>query len=401
MICAHYLAQQHQVTVIEREPILGGNIRTLNGNVEADNIPPELFVDNGVIEFHRDHSPALHSLMRDLGLQLEPIDGGSTSVYLENGRSFHMPWAIRAQDSGTGEKLLRYAQLARVLLHLIPIRLRMGWRRQNVSGDMGRLLGKDPMSNWIRMLLMYAYSMPFQQIDQFPARLAIPTLVQGGIGTDWVRLRGGSYRYIQEIVDRAGPILSIQTGVTVAGVTRSRQGVSVRCADEVLQADKVVFATPPDQVAALLADADEQETRWFGSWRENSATTVIHTDTSIYSRWGKVAYTEFDLFQKENGADAGYNAYLNRLCGLPEDHATRYFLAYNMEDRIDPDKILHRQRHRTPLYTTDAHRHIDAIKAANGRNNTFFAGAYLYNGLHEGAARSAVALRALLVAGQG
>ena len=42
MISAHYLSKHHQVTVIEREPILGGNIRTLNGNVATKRIPSEI-----------------------------------------------------------------------------------------------------------------------------------------------------------------------------------------------------------------------------------------------------------------------------------------------------------------------------------------------------------------------
>jgi predicted NAD/FAD-binding protein len=36
---------------------------------------------------------------------------------------------------------------------------------------------------------------------------------------------------------------------------------------------------------------------------------------------------------------------------------------------------------------------IDKIKAGNGRNNTYHAGAYLYNGLHEGAIQSALAIK--------
>ena len=396
MISAHYLSKHHQVTVIEREPILGGNIRTLNGNVATKRIPSEILIDNGVIEFPRDHSPALQAVVHDLGLELAPISGGSTALYLEDGRSFHMPGAIADQGLGPGAALRRYAQLGRVLCRSAPLGLRLSLYRNKAPGGMGELLGRDTMSNWIRMLLMYGYSIPFGMIDQFPASLAIPTLAQGAIGTRWVRMPGGVYRYIQRIIDRADDKLSILTGQTVTQVQRDARGVTVSCNQGSLQADKIIFATPPDQVLRLLADADAQESSWFSPWSENTATTVIHADTSIYAAWGEPGYTEFDLFEKENGADAGYNAYLNRLCGLPVAHATKYFLAYNLDDRINPQKILHRQRHRTPLYTVDAYRQVDAIRAGNGRNNTYYAGAYLYNGLHEGAAESALALRALL-----
>jgi len=57
MATAHYLARTHQVTILERQPMAGGNIRTLSRNVETKNLPADVFMDNGVIEFHRDHSP--------------------------------------------------------------------------------------------------------------------------------------------------------------------------------------------------------------------------------------------------------------------------------------------------------------------------------------------------------
>ncbi|MEH6634557.1 MAG: FAD/NAD(P)-binding protein, partial [Halioglobus sp.] len=124
MISAHYLAKKHRVTVIERESILGGNIRTLNGNVATENLPPGLFVDNGVIEFHRDSSPALHSVIQELGLQLAPVSGGSTALYLDNQRSLHMPGAIREQTASRAAKLKRYLQLGLTLRHMIPIGMR-------------------------------------------------------------------------------------------------------------------------------------------------------------------------------------------------------------------------------------------------------------------------------------
>ena len=100
----------------------------------------------------------------------------------------------------------------------------------------------------------------------------------------------------------------------------------------------------------------------------------------------------FGVFEKNGGKDAGYNAWLNRLCDIPATLGVDYFLAYNMEDRIDPSKIIDRQQHHTPLYTAKAIGTVDHIKADNGRNNTWHAGAYLANGLHEGAIQSALAV---------
>jgi predicted NAD/FAD-binding protein len=163
---------------------------------------------------------------------------------------------------------------------------------------------------------------------------------------------------------------------------------------ERLAFDKVVFATPPDQVLELLADPTEAERKRFHNWKANYATTVIHTDMQLYDRFGSQNFTEFDVFEKTNG-DAGYNAYLNRLCGLPEI-APHYNLAYNLLEWIDSGKIIQRQQHHTPLYTTAALRYRDEVMATNGEHHTYHAGAYLDNGLHEGAINSGLAISHLL-----
>lgn len=396
MASAHYLAKTHQVTLLESQAILGGNVRTLNRNVESKTLPEDIFLDNGVIEFHRKHSPGLSALVDELGLELRQFEGGSTGLYLEGGKSFHMPGAIREQKCSALKKGLQYLRLAWLMRYLLPIAVRMSRCRPGTGTSVADFLGNDEMSRWMKMLLMYGYSIPYANIDRFPAPLAVRTLRKGGIGTQWVGLVGGAYRYMEEIISRAGDRLRVKTGQTISAVTRVQNGVIVECSDEVLQADRVVFATPPDQVLPLLADADSQEKIWFAPWQANYAETIIHTDESIYADWPLHSYSEFDVFEKNGGADAGYNAYLNRLCGLPRDHGSHYFLAYNLDDRIDPEKILDRQRHHTPFYTAQAVAFVEQIKKDNGRNNTCHAGAYLYNGLHEGAIQSALAIKALL-----
>jgi predicted NAD/FAD-binding protein len=396
MTCAHYLAAKNRVTVLERRPVPGGNICTLNRNISTNQLPEGVFVDNGVIEFHREHSHALRTLMGELGLELTVIAGGSTGLYLEDGRSFHMPGAIRDQQLPLHKRLRRYGSLAWCMRHLLPIGLKIMRHRSDPVANVGHILGQNLMSDWMKMLLMYGYSIPYQQIDQFPARLAIPTLLQGSPGTQWVRLNGGVYRYIEAIIERAGSQLDLRTGETVRSVARNSDRVLVECDSGVIEADKVIFATPPDQVLELLADADENERSWFSPWRANHIETLIHTDSSLYEPWNITAFSEFDLFEKEGGKEAGYNAWLNRLCDIEENSGVDYFLAYNLEDRINPAKIIDRQKHHTPLYTAQAMQSVDRIKAANGRNNTWHAGAYLANGLHEGAIQSAQAVKKMI-----
>ena len=70
------------------------------------------------------------------------------------------------------------------------------------------------------------------------------------------------------------------------------------------------------------------------------------------------------------------------------DAGVHYSLSYGIDEEIDPARVIHRQLHRTPLYTVEAMRSREEIKATNGERHTVFAGAWLDDGLHEGAVRS-------------
>ena len=88
---AFLLDKTHDVTLFEKRPILGGNVRTLNKNVTNVNLAPDLKIDNGVIEFQHKHFVNFHKLMDRLGVATETIDGGATSLYLNNGKVVYSP----------------------------------------------------------------------------------------------------------------------------------------------------------------------------------------------------------------------------------------------------------------------------------------------------------------------
>ena len=145
----------------------------------------------------------------------------------------------------------------------------------------------------------------------------------------------------------------------------------------------------------LLSDPSDDEAIRFAAWKANHAETVIHTDSMIYQQYQINTFSEFDLFHNRDSALAGYNAYLNNLCGLSQSK-TDYHLAFNLFEKIDPDKIVHSQNHHTPLYTVEALRYRQAVIECNGENHVYYAGAWLGDGLHEGAISSAITVARLL-----
>jgi uncharacterized protein len=394
IVTAYLLNKQgHQVTVVEREPILGGHIRTLNQNVRPNQSNCNLVLENGVLEFPTTFHNFI-ALMTELEVELEPVNIGS-ALLLKNGNHYLSKVAIDRNFTGI-KKIIESWRMN--LFYLRAASLLIAAKFWEAIDFHNRSLAdsfQQPslQNTWLKLFAMYSYSIPFSQIDDCPAELVVPTL-RDDIFVDWVRIKGGVYSYIQKILDKfTGEIL---LGVEVAAIRRTATGVTVELTgDKTQEFDKVVFATPPDVVLKLLADPHPDEIVRFAAWQPNHVQTILHTDTAMYAPYKVKEGSEFDFFETDNQQDNwGYNARLNQLCGISSP--MQYSLAFNLESLIAPDRILHIQQHHTPLYTVAAFRDRQEIIARNGDYRTYHVGAYLGDGLHEGAITSAIRVAKLI-----
>ncbi|NOQ13800.1 MAG: NAD(P)-binding protein [Methyloprofundus sp.] len=396
MTAAHLLDKVHDVSVFEKEPVLGGNIRTLNKNIPCDSLNQRITLDNGVIEFQRDYFTNFHKLMADLQIQLveTPV---SSELFLPDGHYYKSTGAIRYGCKTKWEQIIEMLKQTPIMFSYLCFLARISLASQDSfrHRPVSDYLGNNISARWLKMLLMYAYSMPYNTIDNFPAEIALPLLSHSGMLTQWDRIVGGVYSYIEKILSRFRGTIHCDTRIT--GITRESTGVQISLVNTDPQHfDKLVFATTPDQVLRLLKDPSENEIRRFQAWKMNTIDTLIHTDTSIYKHFGVSYFCEFDLFQTKELGDSGYNAYLDRLCGVDPQLDTHFSLAYNLEQQIAPEKVIDRQHHATPAYNVEAIRYRQEVLETNGENHTYHAGAYLFDGLHEGAVSSGFVVSDLL-----
>ncbi|RUT14656.1 amine oxidase [Chroococcidiopsis cubana SAG 39.79] len=391
MVTAYLLDKQGQhVTIFERQPMLGGHIRTLNKNVKPNQSDCNEILESGALEF----PTVFHNfiaLMQELGVELEPVNIGS-AMFLKDDSCFLSGVTIRKNFTGI-RHLIESLRLDTIYARSAGLWLRTRFAELQDFYDrpLSQYLKRPCIRNtWLKLLVMYSYSMPFELIDDFPAELAIPVL-RDNIAVNWVRIKSGVYSYIEKILARfKGEVL---LNVEIDRIFRSLDAVKiVRSTGEIQEFDKVVFATPPDQVMVLLADPTDAEIKRFSAWKANYATTLVHTDASMYARYGIQPPSEFDFFQTDSRW--GYNGYLNQLCAISSPQ--HYFLSFQLEQLIADDRIIHVQEHHTPLYTTESFRYRDEVVATNGENNTYHAGAYLGDGLHEGAITSALRVAQLI-----
>ncbi len=391
IITAHMLNKNgHEIEIFEKQDILGGHIRTINKNLEVEGIASDLYLEGGVIEFSNQFHK-FQALLDELHVPYEPVETG-TGLFLKDGTHVLSPFMIKQNYKG----LAKFQEYLRFWgLHLSSVSLAKNLKKLDQDDlrklNLSEILKKDRLAEkWIKLLMMYCYSVSYDSIPKFSAEVAVFNL-KNYMLADWFRIKGGVYSYIEKILDQFKG--KVHLGTTIEGINRKDDRVSVVLENgESITFDKVVFATPPDKVLNLLSDPKETELKWFSPWKENIAVTTIHTDSSIYIPYNINRPSEFDFFEKEH--DWGYNALLNQVCGISTE--TPYYLSFNLQDRIHSQKIVKEIEHFTPGYTANAVKYREEIILNNGANRTYFAGAWLGDGLHEGAVKSAIRVSELI-----
>lgn len=391
------LSAKHTVILYERAPILGGHIRTVGRNARpngpaADGFDPARPLEAGVVEFDRASFTHFTALMGELDVELRPAEI-FTSLYRPDG-AWHSPGLLKASPLGRRWKL-------RGLLRALPLGPRR-WRfdRRARVADPATLraqtmrdwLPPGPMGDWIRALMTYAWSTPYPETPSVGAAMGVPVQRQFMCDPlDWVTIVGGVYTWVERAIDRAqSQGAEVRCDTSVDAIHRRGDGITIESSNGTDHVDAVVLATSPGQIPKLLADPDAEERRRFGAWTDHETHTLVHRDRGFLDRRGVREPTAFDLFVE--GERGGYNALLNHLCGYPRRDATLYGLSLGIDHLIDPAQVIHRQPHTAPRYTQPALLHRPEVIAHNGHRSTWVAGAWLGNGLHEGAIASAEAV---------
>jgi predicted NAD/FAD-binding protein len=152
--------------------------------------------------------------------------------------------------------------------------------------------------------------------------------------------------------------------------------------------DDVVFATHSDDTLRLLSDARPSEAEALGAIRYQPNRVGLHADESVMPNrrrcWSSWNYTE-TAKKDMNTIDLTY--WMNCLQPIPQDDPM--FVTLNSTRPIRDELIYDEVVLRHPVYDTAALAAQKDMARLNGRNNTWFCGAWMRNGFHEDGLASA------------
>lgn len=388
LAAAYYLSPQQEVTLYEAGSRLGGHARTVTAGLKGDQP-----VDTGFIVFNYATYPNLTRLFAELDVPVTRSDM-SFGASIDNGR-------IEYGLGGLGALFAQRRNMLNPKFHgMVADILRFGKRAEAAAEDdrtIGELVEDLRLGRWFREYYLMPmcgaiWSTPVAEVDRFPARSLVRffrnhALLAGAGKHQWWTVQGGSIEYVRRIqASLTVRGVDIRLNAPVRSMTRDAEGVVLDAQGHARRFDEVVLACHADQALAILgAAADPVERAHLGAIRYQTNTAVLHRDPAQMPRrracWSSWAY------RSQDGA-IGVTYWMNRLQNIPETDPL--FVTLNPASDIPDAMVYDRKAFAHPVFDGPALKAQAGLRAVQGKNRTWFAGAWNRHGFHEDGIASAL-----------
>lgn len=392
---AYHLDNDFDVTIFEQENYFGGHTDTheLHINGETANI------DSGFIVFCKQFYPHFSAMLTKLDVQSMPTEMSFSAHNHQTGVIYN---ATSLNKLFCQRKNLIKPSFYRMLFDLC----RFYKHAPNV------LKGNDISTSTKQYLTQHRYSDAFmndhlfpmisalwsatpERVEQFPIRHLVEFLHKHGMmkliaRPQWLVVKGGSNQYVKALTKALNCDWRLES--PVCNITRNNNGVTITTQNQKTEHfDVVIIATHSDQALKLLEQPSADEQRILGKILYEENHVVVHTDENVmhknkqsWASWNTVVPNELDPVT-QRCCTANY--WMNRLQNL--QIKTNVFSTLNSHHRINKDKILQQRRYAHPIFTAQSVAAQKQKTIINGKNNTYYVGAYWGWGFHEDGARSA------------
>jgi len=379
---AYLLSKKHEVDLYEKEPRLGGHARTTMVQEEGK----EFGVDTGFLVFNHETYPLLTKLFKELDVAIEYSDM-SFGFWDKTKNIAYNAQTLRGLFFQ--KKNLFSPSHYAMIFDIIRFNKKANYDVDNNTQDLDKTLGEYIVDfgeafreRYILPMGAAIWSTPSDAMHDFPARTFLQFFKNHGLlGVNthhkWLTVSGGSKNYVDKIKEHISG--EIFLGATIKSVLRDEKGVELLFeSSKTKRYDKVIFATHAPQTLELLADATKQEQEILGAFAYKQNDALLHNDTSalypdrkIYAAWN---------YKNTGGSNAVTLSYwINRLQNLRSKK--EYFVSLNEIESLG--SVIERISYEHPQFSAKAIAAQAKRAVINGKNHSYFAGAYWRYGFHE------------------
>ena len=413
LAAAHSLRDAAAVTLYEASDYFGGHAHTATIKLprsSADTTGVAHGVDTGFLVYNDRTYPNLIRLFAELGVETAASDRSFSVQAARDNSGGRLEWSgnslgtVFAQRRNLFDR--RFLGMLGDLLRFNRLTTRIA--EAGTEGEMAQPLGEfldahrfgAAFREWYFLPMMGCiWSCSTTRMLAFPVATMIRFchnhgLIQVANRPQWYTVRGGARTYVRKMLES---VADARLNTPVRSVRRlaGGDGPSVLVATDAgtERFDEVVMACHSDQSLALLSDASAAETGVLGKIRYHRNRAVLHTDTALLPQrrlaWAAWNYERASTDSREH-ATVCLHYLLNRLQPLP--FTAPVIVSLNPVRAPHADSVHAEFDYAHPVFDQAAIAAQYKLPALQGRQHTWFCGAWTRYGFHEDGLMSGLAV---------
>lgn len=390
-VAAYKLRSEHDITVFEAGPYIGGHTNTVdvfeNGHRFA--------VDTGFIVFNDRTYPNFMQILDEIGQASRPSE---------------MSFSVQSHGDGleySGSSLNTLFAQRRNLLRPRFYRMIRDILRFNKTTlpSIDQVDDSESLRDYLRenhyspefiehYLIPMAAAIwsaePVAVLDM-PVKFLVRFFANHGLlqlkdRPTWHVIEGGSREYVRKLTD--GHRDRIRLNSPVESLNRFDDGIELYTASGGVEVfDYVFLACHSDQALSILRDPSNAERSVLGAIPYQRNEAILHTDEALMPKRRKAWAAWNYHVPKKTGSHVAVTYNMNILQGLPAEN--QYLVTLNNDREINPEKVIRTIQYEHPVFSRESVAAQERQRDLN-KDRTFFCGAYWKNGFHEDGVVSAL-----------
>ena len=393
------LSQKHNITLFESNNRFGGHANTVE-IMHKENVIP---VDTGFIVYNKLNYPNLVSFFDFL--KVETID--SDMSFAVSARDGQLEYSGSMKGIFAQKKNFFNLKFYRMLKDIIIFFI-FGYKyafQFKESESLGEYVkrcnfSKEFINDHLIPMSSAIWSCPEKEILNFPAKTLLTffknhQLINFIFRPKWRTVKGGSKQYVNKVIEKlssdAKNRLILNSKIKSVYCKNDKIEINFEESTEIF--DKVIMATHPDQTIKLIKNLDEQSTDILRKFKYQKNIVYLHSDNSLMPK-NKKTWSSWNYISSKSEEKSSLTYWMNLLQKI--NNSLNVFVSLN--PYITPIKSLTYKKiiYEHPIFNTQTNEAQKKMTEIQGKNNIFYAGAWLRYGFHEDGIMSAVNISSLL-----
>ena len=387
------LSQKHNITLFEIDKRFGGHANTVDITHKQNLIS----VDTGFIVYNKLNYPNLigffdflkiETINSDMSFAVSARDGqleysGSmTGIFAQKRNLFNLKFYKMLKDI--------------VVFFLFGYKYAFQVKENESLGEYVKRckFSEEFVNDHLIPMSSAIWSCPEREILNFPAKTLLTffknhQLINFIFRPKWRTVKGGSRQYVNKVVEKIkkNKKNKFVLNSKIKSIFSKNNKIEINLEKNTEIFDKVIMATHPDQTIKLIKNLDKQSTDILSKFKYQKNTVYLHSDKNLMPK-NKKTWSSWNYISSKKEEKSSVTYWMNLLQNI--NNSLDVFVSLN--PYIIPSKSLTYKKiiYEHPIFNSKTNEAQSKMIEIQGKNNIFYAGAWLKYGFHEDGIASAV-----------